>query len=86
MAFSFAETLILPPLASEAPQFVDSFLGNLQRLAWRARPSAANCPVAFEQRPGRSVTANVRRVDREVCDDGGGGRDRSERRRTRAHH
>jgi hypothetical protein len=27
MAFTFAETLILPPLASEAPQFVDSFLG-----------------------------------------------------------
>jgi len=26
-AFTFAETLILPPLASEAPQFVDSFLG-----------------------------------------------------------
>jgi kynurenine formamidase len=67
MAFSFAETLILPPLASEAPQFVDSFLGNLQRLAWRARPSAANCPVAFEQRPGRSVTANVRRVATARC-------------------
>lgn len=26
-AFTFAETLILPPLAAEAPQFVDSFLG-----------------------------------------------------------
>jgi hypothetical protein len=26
-AFTFAETLIVPPLAAEAPQFVDSFLG-----------------------------------------------------------
>jgi hypothetical protein len=26
-AFTFAQTLILPPLAPEAPQFVDSFLG-----------------------------------------------------------
>jgi len=26
-AFAFAETLVLPPLAAEAPRFVDSFLG-----------------------------------------------------------